>query len=502
MHSPMVTLQDLVVPPELLAQVPASIASRYQVVPLHREDHTLQLAMAEPFDVRVLDELRVLLGCEVRPSPAPAQEIRETIQRSYGLGAEAVERVLDGRMPATSRPNGEDAGALMDDSSIASFVNQLIRQALQDRATDIHLEPFEGVVRVRQRIDGMLYELPMPAELIRLYPMIVSRIKVMARLDIAERRLPQDGHFKFKVDDRLIDFRVSVLPSAFGGNVCLRVLDKGKMSLDLDALGFAPRDLEQLKACARRPHGMILLTGPTGSGKTTTLYALLTSIDRPEKNLVTVEDPVEYELAGINQVNTRADIGLTFAKALRSILRQDPDVIMVGEIRDKETAEIAIQASLTGHLVFATIHTNDAPGAVTRLVDMGVEPFLVSSSLLAVLAQRLMRKVCANCRELQETTVVELENLGLDPSHFSGAKIARPKGCHECTGTGYKGRTVVHELMLVDDEIRSLIMQKVDATSIKKAAQSPGMVGLRQKGIEIVLQGLSTPIELVSVTQE
>jgi general secretion pathway protein E len=324
----------------------------------------------------------------------------------------------------------------------------------------------------------------------------------MGELDIAEKRLPQDGRIKIKIAGKDVDLRLSVIPTAHGERLVLRILDKSSVRLDLAALGFDSETIKHINQLIHKKHGIILVTGPTGSGKTTSLYSCITRINSIERNIITVEDPIEYDLKGVAQIQANPKIGLTFASGLRAILRQDPDVIMVGEIRDKETAEIAIQASLTGHLVFATIHTNDAPGAITRLIDMGVEPFLVSSSLMAVLAQRLMRKACPNCREEYQPSDAELDNLGLDPNVFGGKKIIRTRGCVECGGTGYKGRMVVHELMLIDDEIRTLIMNKADSSIIKKEATNKGMVTLRQDGIQKVLDKVTTAIELVSVTQE
>ncbi|MBI3088234.1 MAG: type II/IV secretion system protein [Candidatus Omnitrophica bacterium] len=493
----MTLFRDLVVPPELLAQVPASIATRYQVMPLHREDHTLHVAMADPLDLRVLDELRVVLGCEVRPTPAPAQEIREAIQRHYGLGAEAVERVLDGRTPTAVQSDAEDGGALVDDSSLASFVNQLIRQAVQDRATDIHLEPFEGAVRVRQRIDGML-----------LYPMVVSRIKVMARLDIAEHRLPQDGRMRVRLGEDEFDLRVSILPTSFGEGVGLRILS-ARLLYSLEQLGLAEDHRRQLSRLIEQPHGIILVTGPTGSGKTTTLYACLAKLNQTHRKILTIEDPIEYQLPGITQIQVHPKIGLTFAQGLRSMLRHDPDIMMVGEVRDAETAEITIRSALTGHLVFSTVHTNDAAGGIARLLDMGVEPYLVASSVLGFAAQRLVRVVCADCQESVKPAPRLAEQFGLAPPH-GGAGQAGPgelpvllragRGCPACNGTGYKGRTAIYEFLMVDETIQELILRRASSAEIVRAARAAGMRTLRQDGWAKILQGITTPEEVLRVT--
>jgi general secretion pathway protein E len=373
-------------------------------------------------------------------------------------------------------------------------------RAIKDKASDIHIEPYEKDMVVRFRIDGVLYDVARPPK--GFHAGISSRIKLMGELDIAEKRLPQDGRIKIKIAGKDVDIRLSVIPTQHGERLVLRILDKSSVRLDLTDLGFSEESIRTVNQIIHKKHGIFLVTGPTGSGKTTSLYAALTRINSIERNIITVEDPIEYDLKGVAQIQVNPKIGLTFAAGLRAILRQDPDVIMVGEIRDKETAEIAIQASLTGHLVFATIHTNDAPGAVTRLIDMGVEPFLVSSSLLAVLAQRLIRKVCQRCVEPYTPQQVELENLGLSQDVFGGAQIVRTKGCAECSGTGYRGRMVVHELMMIDDDLRALIMEKADSTVIKRAAQTKGMVTLRANGIQKVLEGITTAVELVAVTQE
>jgi general secretion pathway protein E len=414
------------------------------------------------------------------------------ISDEIGEGTEEYEYDLD--EPVDLLESSED------DAPIIRFVNNLLFRAIKDKASDIHIEPYDKDLVVRFRIDGVMYDVARPPK--ALAAGISSRIKLMGELDIAEKRLPQDGRINIKIGGKDVDLRLSVIPTAHGERLVLRILDKSSVRLDLSDLGFSESSITLINQLIHKKHGIFLVTGPTGSGKTTTLYACLTRINSIERNIITVEDPIEYDLKGVAQIQANPKIGLTFASGLRAILRQDPDVIMVGEIRDKETAEIAIQASLTGHLVFATIHTNDAPGATTRLIDMGVEPFLVSSSLLAVLAQRLVRKICTRCREYYVPQEVELNNLGLDPAVFSGKKIARARGCNECGGTGYKGRMVVHEMMLIDDDIRALIMEKSDSSIIKRAAVKKGMITLRQNGIEKVTNGCTTAVELVSVTQE
>ena len=489
---------------EWVKDLPIMYARQFELIPISVDELSVTVALTDPFNLQCLDDLRVIFQKEVRAVLCENRIVMDTINRVY-------ERVRQDIMPDMAQPeteefeyNLEETVDLLEssenDAPIIKFVNNLMFRAIKDKASDIHIEPYEKDMAVRLRIDGVLYDVARPPK--GLHAGISSRIKLMGELDIAEKRLPQDGRIKIKIAGKDVDLRLSVIPTAHGERLVLRVLDKSSVRLDLPDLGFDSDSIKVINQLIHKQHGIILVTGPTGSGKTTTLYAAISRINTVDRNIITVEDPIEYDLKGIGQIQANPKIGLTFATGLRAILRQDPDVIMVGEIRDKETAEIAIQASLTGHLVFATIHTNDAPGAVTRLVDMGVEPFLVSSSLLAVLAQRLMRKACKKCGELYEPTPVELENLGLDKNVFSGKQIIRTKGCHDCSGTGYKGRMVIHELMPLDDELRALIMERTDATILKKALVKKGMVSLRQNGIQKVIEGITTAIELVAVTQE
>jgi len=489
--------------PDWVKDVPIAYARQYELLPIAMDDLAVSVVISDPFNLQCLDDLRVIFQKEIKPVLCESKIVLDSINRVY-------ERIRQTIMSDISDESEEFEDALDEtvdlleasesDAPVIKFVNSLLFKAIKEKASDIHIEPYEKDMAVRLRIDGVLNEVTrMPKGL---HAGVASRIKLMGELDIAEKRLPQDGRLKIKIAGKDVDVRLSVIPTAHGERLVLRILDKSSVRLDLTDLGFDEDAIKIINQLVLKKHGIFLVTGPTGSGKTTTLYAALTRINSVERNIITVEDPIEYDLKGVGQIQVNSRIGLTFASGLRSILRQDPDVIMVGEIRDKETAEIAIQASLTGHLVFATIHTNDAPGAVTRLIDMGVEPFLVSSSLLAVLAQRLIRKVCTRCTEYHVPQPVELENLGLEPSLFSGAKLAKPKGCHECGQTGYRGRMVVHELMMIDDELRALIMQKSDSTLIKKMAQEKGMVSLRENAIEKVLEGATTAVELVSVTQE
>lgn len=491
--------------PEWVRDIPITYARQFEVLPIAIDEVAATVVISDPFNIQCLDDLRVIFQREIRPVLCESKLILDAINRVY-------ERVKQNIMSDMEQQEQADEfefdleepvdllEASENDAPIIKFVNNMLFRAIKEKASDIHIEPYEKDMAVRYRIDGVLSDIARPPK--GLHAGISSRIKLMGELDIAEKRLPQDGRIKIKIAGKDVDIRLSVVPTSYGERLVLRILDKSSVRLDLSDLGFDEGTIKVINQLIHKKHGIILVTGPTGSGKTTSLYASLSRINSVDRNIITVEDPIEYDLKGVGQIQVNAKIGLTFASGLRSILRQDPDVIMVGEIRDKETAEIAIQASLTGHLVFATIHTNDAPGATTRLIDMGVEPFLVSSSLLAVLAQRLARKICKKCIEFYEPPAVEFENLGLDPKAFAGKKIPRPKGCAECNGTGYKGRMVIHELMVMDDELRALIMEKTDATLIKKLAQAHGMISIRDCGIRKVLEGKTTAVELVSVTQE
>ncbi len=489
--------------PEWVRDIPITYARQFEVLPVTLDERAVTIVISDPFNLQCLDDLKVIFQKEIKPVLCESKVVLDAINRVY----ERVRQDISDHIATGDSEFEYDLEEPVDllessenDAPIIKFVNNLLFRAIKDKASDIHIEPYEKEMVVRFRIDGVLYDVSRLQK--SLHAGISSRIKLMGELDIAEKRLPQDGRIKIKIAGKDVDLRLSVIPTSHGERLVLRILDKSSVRLDLTDLGFDSETIKTISQLIHKKHGIILVTGPTGSGKTTSLYACITRINSIDRNIITVEDPVEYDLKGIGQIQANPKIGLTFASGLRAILRQDPDVIMVGEIRDKETAEIAIQASLTGHLVFATIHTNDAPGAVTRLVDMGVEPFLVSSSLLAVLAQRLMRKVCTKCVEYYVPTKVEMDNLGLEENVFKGKKIAKAKGCHECSGTGYKGRMVVHELMILDDELRALIMQKVDASIIKKEAVRKGMISLRLNGILQVEEGVTTPVELVAVTQE
>ncbi len=498
------------VPTDLIQKLPINFAKQAKVLPLRREGETIVLATGDPLDTALLDEARMLLEAPVSPHVAPPQAVLDAINQVYDRAANEAERLMDdmaGEDLASLAHELEEPQDLLDagedEAPIIKLVNSLLFQAAKERASDIHIEPFERELSVRFRVDGVLREKIKPPK--RFQKAIASRVKIMGNLNIAETRLPQDGRIRIKLAGRDIDIRLSTVPTSHGERLVMRLLDKSAVLLDLGELGFSTEQLEVMDSLIHRSHGIILVTGPTGSGKSTTLYAALSQINTPELNILTVEDPVEIQIKGIGQVQVNPKIDLTFASGLRSFLRQDPDVIMVGEIRDLETAEIAIQASLTGHLVFSTVHTNDAPGAVTRLVDMGVEPFLVASSLMGCVAQRLVRVLCKECREAYAPTAEALAEIGLGPDSLREAgvdRLYREKGCPACNGTGYRGRIGIYEMMLVTDEVRQLILRKVDSGTIKKTAIAQGMRTLIQDGASKVLRGSTSIAELLSVTQE
>ncbi len=495
--------------PELIKKVPINFAKQSRIVPLQIEGDAVALAVADPLDTAVLDHARVLLQRSVSPRLALGSTIVDAINSVYDRAVNEAEQVVE-EMEAqdldTIAHEIEETKDLIesdDEAPIIRLVNSLLYRAAKERASDIHIEPMERELVVRFRVDGVLQEIIKPPK--RYQNSIISRVKVMGQLNIAEKRLPQDGRIRIKLAGRDIDIRLSTIPTTHGERIVMRLLDKSATLLDLSEIGMAPDTLQAVDQIIRRSHGIILVTGPTGSGKTTTLYGALSRINTPDLNILTVEDPVEYQIKGISQMAINPKIGLTFAAGLRSFLRQDPDVIMVGEIRDKETAEIAIQASLTGHLVFSTVHTNDSAGAVTRLVDMGVEPFLVASSLTAILAQRLVRRVCPDCRQGYEPGEEELREIGLDEKRFrelGGTVVYRSVGCPSCNRTGYRGRTGIYEYLLVDDDIRQLVLKNVDSSTIKRKAIDKGMRTLLEDGARKVINGETTISEVLSVTAE
>jgi general secretion pathway protein E len=475
-----------------------------RVLPLKREDGGVLLAMADPGDQEARQALEVALGAPVTPLAAPEGEILEAIDAVYQPGSPMARLVGDLEPEELDLMHEEtsEIGHLRDmarEAPIIQLVNLLVLRAIQMGASDIHLEPFEDAFRVRYRRDGVLYEVESPPR--GLQAAVLSRLKIMARMDIAERRLPQDGRFRLKVHGHDIDFRVSTLPTLLGESMVIRILDREKVILDLHRLGFPPRELEQFDGMIHKPHGMILVTGPTGSGKTTTLYAALERINSPEKKIITIEDPVEYRLTGVTQMQVKPGIGLTFARGLRHIVRQDPDVVLVGEIRDRETAEIAIHAALTGHLVFSTLHTNDAAGAVTRLLEMGIEDFLLASAILGIMAQRLVRLICPECKEALPPGAGREEIRGEVPANLP-ERLYQGQGCPACAHTGYQGRTGIYELLLVEEAMRQLILRHADAAALRSAAMSQGMQTLAEDGWSKVAQGLTTIPEVLRVTQE
>jgi len=504
---PPISLARFKIEPEILKLIPKDMAKHYQIVPVAKMGHTLTVAMADPLNIFAIDDVKALTGFEINPIIADQKEILQTIEKYYEEPAtqvldEIIKDIsdMDIEVVRASREGGLDAQELVrltKEAPVIKITNLLLEKGIEMNASDILIEPWERSMRVRVRVDGMLREIEGPP--LKFHAPIVSRIKVMSELDIAEHRLPQDGRFKVKIQDRFVDFRVSILPSFFGEKVALRILDKSMATLDLDRLGFDVDTLATIKAGADRPHGMILVCGPTGSGKTTTLYSVLKYVDSPEDNIVTVEDPVEYQLEGINQVSVRPEIGLTFAGCLRSILRQDPDTIMVGEIRDFETVDIAIKSALTGHLVLSTLHTTTAAGTIIRLVNMGVEPFLITSSVICLINQRLVRKVCDSCKESYELSPDVAASVGI-PSTKKGAAVFRGKGCKRCFGIGYSGRLVIGEALVLTPKVKDLIIQRAQEYEVKAAARKEGMKTLRENGIRKVLEGKTSLEEVLRVT--
>jgi len=493
-----VTLLKDEIDPNAIRKVPAKLAFHYKVLPVAYQSNRLTLMVSNPLDQKLYDELQSLLGCEITVALGDEQEILCALEEQYGLGAETLERlgVSDKAADSINRSKrAEVIDAKVDEGSIVKLVNQLLLDARKSRASDIHLEPYTEEFRVRYRVDGILYDAKIPPAIKQYQTSIISRIKVMANLDIAEKRLPQDGRIKIKTQEEELDLRISVLPTMFGEAVVIRLLSPSQF-LCLEKVGLSSHRLETLRNLLKNPHGIIFLTGPTGSGKTTTLYACLNELNDQKRKILTIEDPVEYQLKGIVQIQVHPKIGLSFSQGLRHLLRHDPDILMVGEVRDLETAEITIRTALTGHLVFSTLHTNDAPGAVARLLDMGVEPYLAASSTVGVIAQRLVRLICPQCKIAVRTKdqpyggkLVEI----LDVTVYEG------KGCEMCKKTGYLGRTAIHELMVVDDEIRSLISHRVPTQEIKKLAVFKGMKSLFEDGLEKVKQGITTLSEILRV---
>ncbi len=496
-----VDLRQMDIPQEVVDMMPGEIARRYTVVPVSEKEGTLTVAIADPLDMETLDSLRYVLKANVDAVIAPRKDIKNAIDQHYASGSNVQTMLTEftqGSVEVASTGLEIDEEITADtDAPIIKLVSLIILEAYRSRASDIHLEPMEKKFRVRYRVDGVLREVDNPPK--RLQAAIITRVKIMANMKIAEKRVPQDGRIEINVMGKDLDLRVSTVPTTHGESVVMRILDKSSMLLGLPELGFFSDDQATFERLLALPDGILLVTGPTGSGKTTTLYACLNFLNRPDRKIITVEDPVEYQLAGINQVHVASDIGLTFSAALRSILRQAPNIIMIGEIRDLETANIAINASLTGHLVFSTLHTNDAPSAITRLIDMGVKPFLVSSSLRGIMAQRLVRRICPQCRMESQPSEAELRMLGDAAKQMSAATLYHGRGCDECTN-GYRGRQGIYEVLTVDDEIRDLVFQQVDSAVIRAKSRALGMRTLREDGLRKAVAGITTVEEVLRVT--
>ena len=492
------------IPPHVLKLIPSGLARLHRALPLGANDGSITIALIDPFDLRAAEDLRFALGKQIDVVVSPTEQVEERIKRYYGSDTSSMEDILKqlGETGELLEIRGDEAAGAVEAEANATpiirFVDLILFQAIQDRASDIHFEPFEHEFKIRYRVDGALYEMAPPPRHLALP--VISRVKVMANMNIAERRLPQDGRIQKNIAGRMIDMRVSTLPTQFGESVVLRVLDRSTVNLDLEALGMPDYIHSFIIDVIQRPNGIFIVTGPTGSGKTTTLYSCLRKINTLDSKLLTAEEPVEYDLEGIVQVPVNEAIGLSFARVLRAFLRQDPDRIMVGETRDLETAQIAIQASLTGHLVFTTLHTNDAPGAVTRLVDMGVEPFLISSTLEAVLGQRLLRTICPNCRTTYQPGQSLLDQLGLSRRDIGERNFYYGKGCDACNNTGYKGRKGIYELMKLSDPIRELINERAPTVVLKQKAIELGMVTLRQDGLRSIFEGDTTIEEVLKYT--
>ncbi|MEA3368986.1 MAG: ATPase, T2SS/T4P/T4SS family, partial [Candidatus Ratteibacteria bacterium] len=506
LNIPPINLNRYKISAEVLKIIPEHVSRHYQLIPVSLVGKTLTVAMADPLNIFAMDDIKVMTGYNIDPIITTSEEILEAISKyhaPWGTMEDAVKAVdLKVTVPASTAKEELDLDRLrkeVEEAPVIKIVNLILGEGVKKKASDIHIEPFEDALRVRYCIDGVLYESTPPPKQLR--AAIISRLKILSRLDIAERRLPQDGQFKIRASGREIDFRVAIIPTMFGERVTLRILDKSALSLDLSKLGFSEEPFKAFSEAITHPHGIILVTGPTGSGKTTSLYSALNRINTPEKNILTIEDPVEYILDGVNQIQINPDIGLTFASGLRSILRQAPNIILVGEIRDNETADVAIKSGLTGHLVFSTLHTNDAVGAVTRLIDMQIEPFLIASSLICILAQRLARKLCPDCRESYKVSPEITDKYGLKSKE--GGKdliLYRPHGCPRCNNSGYRGRFAVVEAFSFFDEIKNMIVQRASETEIKEKVTEKEMVPLRESGLRRVVDGTTSLEEILRVT--
>lgn len=499
---PVVNLNETTIMPKVLEDVPQTMAELYKIMPLSKKDNVLTVAMADPQNIAALDDLRNMLNCDVRGAVSNAKDVEAAIARYYADREESIEDII-GQLESDDddgqKKRGFDlAGDMTDEAPIRKLLNMILLLAIKDQASDVHFEPFEDEFKVRVKADGMLYEMVPPPR--HLANAIVSRIKIMSDLDIAERRLPQDGRIELNVGGHSVDLRVSVLPTLFGEAVVMRVLDRTVVQLDLNKIGMDANTLSKFRVVLQRPNGIVLVTGPTGSGKTTTLYSALNELNDIETKIITTEDPIEYDIDGLIQVPVNPDIEVTFANVLRAILRHDPDTILVGEIRDFETAEVSIQSALTGHLVFSTLHTNDAPSAITRLRDMGIEPFLITATVEAVLAQRLVRKICTECRTEFEPSDELLMELQLPIAQARQYKFYYGRGCARCNNSGYKGRCGIYELLEIDDDIRDLVTSHASVDDIKNYARSQGMTTLREAGLKLIFDGVTTIDEVVRET--
>ena len=480
--------------PDALALIDNSTAHAYGVLPLRVEGTALVVAIADPLNTALLEDLSFSTGMEIRAAVADGDTLRTLVQKHYGDEATLADAIAE----ASAAVAGSDVESAAASTPVVRLLNSILHRAIKDRASDIHFESFDDVFRIRYRVDGSLYEIEAPPSHLALP--LIARIKVMSDLDITETRLPQDGRIELSIDGRPVDLRVATMPGVVGEACVMRVLDRSAVSLDLDALGLGNADKSQLSELTQLPHGIVLVTGPTGSGKTTTLYAMLSEANQPEVKIITTEDPVEYDITGIVQVPINDEIGVTYARVLRTVLRQDPDKILIGEIRDEETAAVAVEASLTGHTVFSTLHTNDAPSTVTRLIDMGIEPFMITATLEAVVAQRLVRTLCSDCKTSYEPDEDVLRELGSDAEHVRGSTLWYGKGCEACHHTGYRGRTGLFEIMLVDGEIRRAIHQRASTGEIREAARAGGMRSLRDSGIRALTEGRTSVEEVLRET--
>lgn len=503
---PYMRLKDIDVPAEIIQRIPAKIVTHYHLMPISQHDGVLRVAVSDPLDMHKLDDLRLVLNVDVEPVISTGEEIDNAIKRYYGIGADTVESLIsNGSTPDIEVETGRevtDLEQMAEDASIIRFVNQVIGESFGSRATDIHVEPMEEDLRIRYRIDGMLYEAAVPPNLKRFQAAIISRLKIMADMNIAERRLPQDGKIKIKMGAKDFDLRVSTVPTPYGESISIRILSRDDELINLERLGLDEFNLEILRKMIARPYGIILNTGPTGSGKSTTLYAALSEINKVDRKIISIEDPIEYRIRGVTQIQVNPVIDLTFARVLRTILRQDPDVIMVGEIRDTETAEITIRTALTGHLVFSTLHTNDACGAVTRLLDMDIEPFLVASSCVGFIAQRLVRLLCRECKVPTTVPARVLESLNVHPDEIEGVTVYREVGCEKCRYTGFHGRTAIYEIVAVNESFKRLIVERASANVLRRDAIDHKMRAIREDGWMKIKRGITTMNEVLRVTME